>query len=373
MFSFLFTILLVIHGIIHMSCFTATSRIAVRRLSGDSRNGRYFIILLSGLWLVASLLFLAGATLRLLDQDKWWMVIIPAWVISQTLSLMYWPATRYSAIVNLLIVAVTLNGYAEYHFSKEVDKKVMAIFEKATHEKRTVTDSMFYALPYPVKNWLARSGIARHQQVSTVRLRQQVSLRMRPGLNYWLEGDAEEYFTVDKPAFIWNIKTGITPIFPISGCDKFVNGRGIMDIKAFSTFNLVHAAGIKITEGSLQRWLAEICWFPGAALHDDISWQAIDSNSARATLHYGSSSGSVNFLFDKDGNVTECNADRYMENEENSRREKWVVRMMHYSRINGIEIPADCEVTWKLKTGDFTWCKLHITDIAYDKPLVYGQ
>ena len=53
---------------------------------------------------------------------------------------------------------------------------------------------------------------------------------------------------------------------PLVGRDKYVNGRGNRLIKALSAVPVVNAADAKTEQGTLLRYLGEICWFPAAAL-----------------------------------------------------------------------------------------------------------
>ncbi len=70
-------------------------------------------------------------------------------------------------------------------------------------------------------------------------------------------------------------KMNMPPFIKITGRDKFVDGKGE-----------------KMDEGTLQRFLAEIVWFPSAALSQYITWEAIDSLSAKATMNYKGTNGS---------------------------------------------------------------------------------
>ena len=48
----------------------------------------------------------------------------------------------------------------------------------------------------------------------------------------------------------------------------------------------VDAKGKEIDQGALLRYLGEIVWVPSAALSDYITWEEMDSTTARATMSY---------------------------------------------------------------------------------------
>ncbi len=125
---------------------------------------------------------------------------------------------------------------------------------------------MLGALPYPVQLWLTNCGTVGKEKIYAVWLKQKGFMRTKPEQHKWIEANAEQYFTVNKPAFIWKVNMDIMPMLPVTGRDKFVDGKGQMKIKLFSLFNIANDSGEKIDEGALQRYLAEICWFPSAAL-----------------------------------------------------------------------------------------------------------
>jgi hypothetical protein len=150
-----------------------------------------------------------------------------------------------------------------------------------------------------------------------------------------------------------------------------MEGKGKMTIKMLSFTTTTDVGGEKIDGAALQRYLAEICWFPSAALSFNIKWQSIDSFSAKATLSYNWSTSTVDFLFNKDGSLVGCNANRFTGSDVNAVREIWQVRTTAFPIMNNIRMPIKSEVAWKLKTGDFTWLKLEITAIEYNKPQLY--
>ena len=265
-----------------------------------------------------------------------------------------------------------MTGYSNYRFNNMVKEEVQELFSNQPARPKTiVTEDMYRGLPYPVQNWLSHCGITGKEIICCARLRQQGSMRLKPGSEKWVPASAVQYVTTLEPGFTWKAKMEMMSVLPVNGRDKIIKGQGNMLIKALSTFVIADESGPKINEGSLQRWLAEICWFPTAALNKYIQWQAVDSNHANATISYKGTTGSVLFSFDNRGHITGCSADRYQGNKASSVKEKWVIKTIRTGVRNGIIIPLESTITWKFKEGDFTWYKLYITDIAYNIPALY--
>ena len=156
-------------------------------------------------------------------------------------------------------------------------------------------------------------------------------------------------------------------IIPVAGRDKFTAGKGEMTIKLFSLIPVVNAKNNKkIDEGTLQRYLAEIVWFPSAALSPFITWESIDDYAAEATMNYMGTEGSGTFHFDKDGRFLKFETMRYAESDENSKRKLWTITATKTEVRNGITIPVEANLKWKLDNEDWTWLKLKITHIEYN-------
>ena len=121
----------------------------------------------------------------------------------------------------------------------------------------------------------------------------------------------------------------------------------------------------------MQRYLAEMCWFPSVAIIDQVSWEMIDETSAKAILTLGQQSVSGIFVFSNEGNFVSFETKRYYGGGEDAVLENWFIEAIEYKEFDGIIIPSKCTVTWKLEKGDFNWLNLEITALEYNKPFLY--
>ncbi len=158
----------------------------------------------------------------------------------------------------------------------------------------------------------------------------------------------------------------MNPLINVTGRDKFGNGKGEMAIKVFSLIPVVNAGNNeKVNQATLQRYLAEIVWFPSAALSPYISWKPLNDNSAQATMDYNGTTGSGVFHFDLNGNFQKFVAMRYKDIKDTIPKE-WTVSMIKSEIQNGIKIPVECEVSWLLENQDWRWLKLRVKNIQYN-------
>lgn len=111
--------------------------------------------------------------------------------------------------------------------------------------------------------------------------------------------------------------------------------------------------------------MAEIVWFPSAALSSYISWEYIDESSAKATISINNITTSGTFFFNKNGEFKKFSTFRYKDLHDVEPKE-WSVETVESNIINGIKIPVVLNVTWKLDDKDFTWLQLKIKNVYYN-------
>jgi len=355
-------ILSILHAFIHLPGFVKGFGIAeTRELSLPiSRNWGM-------LWLAAFLLLVAAAIFLLLKFRYWWILMFGGILLSQLLVICFWSDARWGTIPNVILLIASLIVFSGQVFTRKIESERSAMLQNSLpHNFEKIIPGKWSNLPVPVKNWLENSGVTGKENICTVLLKQKAKMKLKPEQNEWFEAEADQYFTTEPAAFNWTVNLKMNPLIKIRGRDKFEGGKGEMRIKMNSLFNIVSETGEKIDEGSLQRFLGEIVWFPSAALHPNIVWEEVNSLTARATLKINETKGSGTFHFNKNGNLEKFTALRYKGNEPDAQRHEWIIAVKETSEINGIRIPTKMESTWMLNSGPWTWLILEITDILYN-------
>ncbi len=272
-------------------------------------------------------------------------------------------------IIISYFIATTI---AESTLRSKIEAETKEMFDKVKDvHPQIVTESDIKNLPEPVKRWLRYSEVIGKERVVSVRLKQKGTFRMGVDKD-WIPFEAEEYYTIDEPAFLWSVKMKMAPFFYVTGRDRYFEGKGNMLVKLASIVTVADGKGEEIDQGTLLRFLNEIMWFPSAALSYYIFWEEIDKNSAKATMSYGDVTASAIFFFDDKGAFINMTADRYcdMGNGKYS-LEKWATPTEEYKRINNIPLPYKGTGMWHYKKGDFEYVKLEVTEIEYNNPEIY--
>lgn len=318
-------------------------------------------------WLVSFILFAITIILLIWQPDYWWLGGFMAILVSQALIFYFWSDAKFGTLINILILLASIVSYSDFRFTNQILAERKDLFQRA----QTMTNNPIIAqeiadLPPVVRKWLHSSTEIGQPIVSNVYLTQELKLKMNPGQKDWSSGTANQIFTVQPPGFNWVINTSIYSLISTKGRDKLVKGKGEMTIKLFSLFPVVHADNnYKVNQATLQRYLAEIVWFPSAALSPDIHWEALNDHSAKATMDIQGTKASGIFHFNEYGQFVKFVAMRYKDVKDPTPTQ-WSVEAIKFKDFKGIKVPVECEVSWMLNGEKWTWLKVKIVDISYN-------
>lgn len=351
-----------IHGIIHLFGFLKAFGLSEFNAISQPISKPFGIA-----WLLAFILFAVSVLLLSVQFNYWWIIGSIGVILSQFLIINYWSDAKFGTILNLIILVSILLAYSSVSFKKKVIDETVRMFENSnTIDKTILSEQMISGLPTIVQKWLLNSGAIGKEIVYTVYIEQDLHMLMKPEQKDWSNAKAKQYFTTEPPAFNWSVSLKMNPLLDVVGRDKFENGQGEMTIKLFSLFSIANAKNHeKVHQATLQRYLAEIVWFPSFALSPYITWEAIDKQSAKAIMEYNGTKGSGVFYFDENGDFKKFVAMRYKDKND-TEATQWTVTATKIEERNGIKIPLESKAEWELESGNWTWLKLKITDIKYN-------
>jgi hypothetical protein len=122
------------------------------------------------------------------------------------------------------------------------------------------------------------------------------------------------------------MESHIWGLFPFEGRDKYQDGHGNMLIKLMKLFTVADDKGKEMDESALVTILAEALIVPSYALQSYITWMAIDSMAAKATIRFRETEVSGVFYFNEAGeNIRFETNDRYQSQKDGSHKKiKWI-------------------------------------------------
>ena len=244
------------------------------------------------------------------------------------------------------------------------DKEVKQLFSQS---KNIFTQKFSYEqlidLPAPVQRYFKHVLKDGQPYISYVRLKHDGQFKTDLKKD-WVNIIGEQYFTTEKPGFIWK---GTTSMFVAR--DRYIDNMGGLTATLFSLINVVDVKGEKYNQGELLRWISESVWFPTNLLPSEkLNWTAIDSSSAKLNFNYNGLALYFIITFNEKGEISQMETKRFLDEK---RLETWVIKAIKYEEKNEIIIPIEAEVLWRLKEGDFSYAKFKVKTIEYDKPLKF--
>lgn len=232
----------------------------------------------------------------------------------------------------------------------------------------TFTEKDIETLPFPVQRYFKHCNYIGKKKMINAKLELDNVLFKRALNSKWMKLDCYQYNSVSEPTRFVYLKNNILGIFPFEARDKCQGGRGNMLIKLLKLFTVADAKGIEMDKSALVTVLSETLIIPNYAVQTYIKWDAIDDNSAKATLTFKNIQVSGTFRFNEKGEmISFYTEDRYFA-EKNGIFKKipWSIVVDAYGEKDGVKFPSKIKAIWHLKDGDFEYFKGEITNIEYN-------
>jgi len=276
-----------------------------------------------------------------------------------------------AALLALLFVAVSVVGAMRW---RGLTEQLNARLEAA---RRPPTPARFDArelvgLPAPVQRYFRAVLNDGAPIVAAARVEHAGTFNMGEAADQWKPFTSHQRVVTRSPGFVWDGKVAMLPGLPVRVHDAYVSGEGILRPAILGLFTLVDLRGSgAVAQGELMRFFAEAAWYPTALLPSQgVRWEAVDEQSARATLVDGPLSVTMIFRFDSKGLMASGRA------EARGRTvggkvilTPWEGRWSNYQMHSGMKVPMTGEVAWLLprsQGGDKPYWRGTITALRYE-------
>ena len=227
-----------------------------------------------------------------------------------------------------------------------------------------ISAAEFTRFPHPVARYLSLAGVAGKLVPRTVHVLQSGAMLTAPGKR-WVPLEAEQWFSLDPPGFLWRGSIRPARLVRIVATDRFVDGHGRLDISAWGKIPMNSASGPETDSGELLRFLVETVWFPAFWLSPAVSWQALDDSSAQVSMQANGIPVSATIRFGADGLPCGTEARRYRIVGKRFELTPWRGACEDYREVSGVLVPHRIAVTWGLPRGDFEWLRVTVERIEY--------
>ncbi len=231
------------------------------------------------------------------------------------------------------------------------------------------TTPSFSDLPAPVQRYFQFALPEGQISAKQVRIQQSGQFRMGGFNAPWRPFTAAQVFSSMPPAFIWDATIEMMPLLQVNVRDSYIDGHGGIRAKVLALVPVVNLHGQpELSAGALQRYLAESAWFPTALLPSpNLSWEAIDEHSARATLVDKETTVSLDFVFGENGEILRTyTPGRYREVNGRFIPTPWTGYYKRYRKRNNMMVPTEAEVAWILPEGELAYARIRVEEITLE-------
>lgn len=360
--KYLFSFLIVVHGLIHLMGFAKAFDLAhIGQLSRDISKT------LGIIWLVATILFVTTCIFFLLTKETWWLVALISVLLSQALVILYWQDARFGTIANVIILLIAIPAWAHWRFENHYKKDVVETLQNSNSlTEPLLTLEAISHLPDPVKRYISYCGAINKPVVKNFKIKFEGNIRSDEK-SEWMPFTTKQYNFVDQPVRLFFMKATMKGL-PVSGYHSFINGVAIMDIRLLSLFTVQYQAGKEMNIAETVTWFNDLCLFAPAALIDKrIQWTVIDSLSSKATFTNKDVSISALLYFNNKGELINfVSDDRFRIVDEDRKVVRFSTPVKNYVEHSGRRYPAYGEAIWNLPEGDLIYGQFNTKEVEYN-------
>ena len=355
MIRILFSIIIIVHGLIHFMGFAKAFNYGnITQLTKEISKP-------SGLlWLLTAFLFIAATILFLLKKDAWIFFGLTAVIISQILIFTVWQDAKFGTIANVIILVVAILSYGTYHFEKSYQNDVKENLQRTNILKTDLlTETDLLPLPESVQHYLRYAGVINKPKLKNARIVFEGQMREK-GKDFF-PFTCEQYNFFDEPTRLFFMKATMKG-FTVPGYHRYSNATALMDIRLFGLFPVVQKSGKDMDKAETVTLFNDMCLMAPATLVDKrITWQAIDSNSAKATFtNHGITISAILYFNEQDQLVN------FISNDRDVNHYPFSTPVSNYKNINGINILTYGETVWHYPDGKFVYGKFNLKDVEYN-------
>ncbi len=355
----LFTILLILHGLIHSMGFVKAFNLGkIDQLSQEIPRFH------GALWLLATLLFVITTALFLLNFDKWWLTGLFAVAVSQTLIFIYWQDARFGTIANGIIFLVVFFSWSSFNFEGNFRNDIVKnLARSANLTEEILTEANLQHLPEVVQRYIRYSGALNKPKVNNMKIVFEGEMRSK-GKDYF-PFVSEQYNFFDEPTRLFFMKGRMFGV-QVPGYHRYSNAKATMDIRLFGMFPVIKKSGDVMDKTETVTLFNDMCLMaPATLINKNIHWQILDPKSVVAQFtNQGITITAVLYFNDQGQLVDFVSNDRTDISE--MKQFPFYTPASDYQEFDGRMVPATGEAIWEYPDGKFTYGKFRLKEIEYN-------
>lgn len=320
-------------------------------------------------WLATSLLLVATAVLVAVGVRGWWVVALPGVLLSQWLIAQAWSDAKFGTVANLIILVPLVIAALDARpgsFRSRFAHDSRAALAKPMRTAPIVTDADLASLPPLMQTYLRRVGAVGRPRVRNFRVVFDAQMR-GSATAPWMQAIAEQYEFFDPPARLFFMRASRSGV-PFDAYHRYVGDGATFQVRVAGLIPVVDIQGSIITKSETVTLLNDIVILaPAAVLDLPITWETTGEHTVRATFTNAGHAVSAVIRFDAAGDLVGfVSNDRYQSDAKGDRSFPWSTPVSGYREVDGIRIGAEAEANWIEPSGEWTYGRFAIKEIAYN-------
>jgi hypothetical protein len=223
-------------------------------------------------------------------------------------------------------------------------------------------------LPAPVQRFFRATLTDGMPLVAQAHIEHRGTFDMGANAPAWKPFTSTQRVVTRRPGFVWDARIAMAPGVAAHVHDAYVAGSGLLHASAAGVLTLADQRGTpELAQGELMRFFAEAAWYPTALLPSQgVRWEAVDDDSARATLTDGGVLTTLLFRFGPDGLVRGIRAEARGRSVRGAIvPTPWEGTWSGHVARDGMRVPLQGEVAWVTPEGRWPYWRGEVTALRY--------
>jgi hypothetical protein len=202
--------------------------------------------------------------------------------------------------------------------------------------------------PDAARRYLSHAVTPGTPLASAVRLQMHGEIK----LGKWRPFLAEEVIAWDH-GFVWRARVKLAGL-PVTGSDRWIDGRGSMRWKLLGLLPMMTAAGPDISRSALGRVQLEAVWLPSALCAPTVEWCEKDATHVDATPSFRGEPARISLEIDQGGAVQTIHGQRWGDPDKHGYRQVAFGGVVAQERsFGGYTIPSQLRLGWYFGSDRF--------------------
>jgi hypothetical protein len=289
---------------------------------------------------------------------------------------MGWSLWVFLVLCGLAIAAVGLSAYGAGRWERAVQvlraslEAGRVIDEQDGRRPTTHYDEReLEGLPAPVQRYFRTVLKDGQPFINGVTIDMAGTFNLSATGEQWKSFTSRQSVVCRRPGFVWDAQIAMLPRLKGRVVDSYVAGKGLLRATVEGLFTLAEVrGGGDIARGEFMRWFAEAAWYPTALLPSQgVRWEAVDDQSADATIADGPLALTLRFKFNDAGLLASFRADaRGSMVDGKLVTAPWEGSWSNYRERDGMHVPFTGEVAWIRPEGRRRYFVGTVTSLRFE-------